>query len=346
MPLEDDCSTMLSNDRSLSCEPKRIVFYLDQEFNFIDFSLAVDVLRLANTAVGYRAYDWSLVSLDGSFVRATCGVDISVDCDLATERKKLFTSARPAMVIVSGVFPSECKPSSTLSAWLRECTLCNVLVAAVGSASFVLAHAGLLERKKCAIHWENLPSFAEKFTKTFPNHTIFQEDSGVWTCPGGMVVFHMMLQILAGELGGEVLSSVCDQVLVQRARLPGERQRIPLVTYAGVVNENVIAIVEHMELNLFEPLSLEDLASRVRLSRRQVERLFRRHIGCSPVRYYRELRLERAKLLLAQTQIPIVEIAISCGFASASHFSKCYRDEYGLSPVQARRSEYAQAVGG
>ena len=84
-------------------------------------------------------------------------------------------------------------------------------------------------------------------------------------------------------------------------------------------------------------MSLDELSRHVELSRRQLERLFQKHVHCVPTRYYLELRLARARQLLLQTTRPIVDIAFACGFVSAPHFSKCYRDHYGIPPREERR---------
>lgn len=91
-----------------------------------------------------------------------------------------------------------------------------------------------------------------------------------------------------------------------------------------------------MEANLEEPFCIDELAGLVQLSRRQLERLFQRHIQCSPSRYYLHLRLSRARQLLIQTTLSIIEISIACGFVSTPHFSKCYRDYFGIPPREER----------
>jgi transcriptional regulator GlxA family with amidase domain len=97
-----------------------------------------------------------------------------------------------------------------------------------------------------------------------------------------------------------------------------------------------LTIIEMMEANLSEPQALINVAHTIGLSRRQVERLFRQEMGRSPARYYLEIRLDRARHLLLQSSMPVVEVAVACGFVSASHFSKCYRELYGRSPQQER----------
>ncbi|UCI31867.1 GlxA family transcriptional regulator [Mesorhizobium sp. B4-1-4] len=313
------------------------VFYLTEDFPLIAFSSAIEVLRLANTVLGYGAYEWRLASRGGTSVRSSSGVPVSVVSDLASERRNIISSERPKMVILCAGRTLEGSSDRALQAWLRECRLRRVAVGALGSGSYMLATAGLLEKRRCAIHWEKLPGFSERFSTTSPSHTIFQEDGDIWTCPGGMAALHMMLQIVGADFGKDIVTRVCDHALVDRVRESTERQRVPLASRPGKVNETIITLVEQMEMNLAEPLQIDDLALQVRLSRRQVERLFRSHLGCSPVRYYLKLRLERAKLLITQSTIPIIDIAMSCGFVSASHFSKCYRDANGMSPQQARR---------
>lgn len=334
--------SVILGEAKANVRPASYVFYLDDDFQLIAFSSAIDVLRLANEALGYSAYEWRVASRDGSSVRSSSGVEVSVGSDLASERKKITYSERPKMVVVCAGRTLEGSSDRPLEAWLRECRLRRIAVGALGSGSYVLASAGLLETKRCAIHWEKLPGFSERFSTTSPSHTIFQEDDDIWTCPGGMAALHMMLQIIGADFGEEIVSRICQLTLVERAREPMERQRVPLARGLGRVNKTVVTLVEQMELNLAEPLLIDDLAQQVRLSRRQVERLFTNYLGCSPVRYYLKLRLERAKLLVTQSNIPIIDIAMSCGFVSASHFSKCYRDANGVSPQQARRNHVSR----
>ncbi|ELQ05988.1 DJ-1/PfpI family protein/transcriptional regulator, AraC family, partial [Pseudomonas fluorescens BRIP34879] len=95
-------------------------------------------------------------------------------------------------------------------------------------------------------------------------------------------------------------------------------------------------VVALMEANLEEPIELDDLAAYVNVSRRQLERMFQRYLFCTPSRYYLKLRLTRARQLLMQTSLSIVELGVICGFVSTPHFSKCYRDFFGIAPSDER----------
>ena len=145
-----------------------------------------------------------------------------------------------------------------------------------------------------------------------------------------------MLKLIGEDFDESLINRVCEQLLTDRVRSPSDRQRLPLRARLGVQNSKVLTIIELMEANLAEPLSLVQIAENVGLSRRQIERLFRQEMGRSPARYYLEIRLDRARHLLIQSSLPVVEVAVACGFVSASHFSKCYRELYARSPQQER----------
>ncbi|MER9793623.1 GlxA family transcriptional regulator [Mesorhizobium sp. M0213] len=307
------------------------------------FTSAIEALRLANRVLGYKAFHWRLVSDGGGTVRASCGLSMPTDSYLALERKCLFGTDRPSMAIICADDNVEEYSNKSLEAWLRECKHRGIDVGALGTGTYVLAKAGLLANKRCTIHWEKLPGFAERFIGTVPNTSIYEIDGGIWTCAGGSASFDMMLHLIERDFGEQTAAGICELALLERVRAPGERQRLPLSRRCGILNETVIKAAQLMELHLTELLSMDDLAASVDLSRRQIERLFRRELDCSPVCYYRQLRLERAKLLLTQSTMPIVDIAVACGFISASHFSKCYRETNGTSPQEARKTRLRPA---
>ena len=315
---------------------RSFVFFLVPDFTMIAFATALDPLRSANRMLGYDAYQWRLASLDGRPVKASNGVECAVNTSLEEERRKMGGSDRPDMVIVCSGLNVESYNNRTAFAWLREEYNRGVAVGGLCTGAHVLAAAGLLSNKRCAIHWENLPGFAEAFPKANVFADLFEVDQNVYTCAGGTAALDMMLKLIGEDYDDSLVNRVCEQVLTDRVRSPTDRQRLPLRARLGVQNAKVLSIIELMEANLSEPLSLIEVAGHVGLSRRQIERLFRTEMGRSPARYYLEIRLDRARHLLVQSSMPVVEVAVACGFVSASHFSKCYRELYSRSPQQER----------
>ena len=106
--------------------------------------------------------------------------------------------------------------------------------------------------------------------------------------------------------------------------------------FLGIKSPKLLEAIVRMEDNLEAPLPLTEIASGIALSPRQLERLFRRHLGSTPKRYYRDLRLQRSRLLLRQTALSIVDVLLACGFTSHSHFTRCYRERFGRTPKVER----------
>jgi transcriptional regulator GlxA family with amidase domain len=155
----------------------------------------------------------------------------------------------------------------------------------------------------------------------------------------------MMLKLIEKRHGNSIVTHISEQFMCERVRSSNDRQRVPLHLTLGSNQPKLTEAVTLMEANIEEPISLDELSSYVGISRRQLERLFQKHLNCVPTRYYLNLRLNRARLLLLQTSKSIVDIALACGFISAPHFSKCYRDLFGIPPRDERRKLQARANG-
>lgn len=315
---------------------RTLVFFLIPEFTLLPFAAAVETLRIANRMLGYQAYDWRLASADGQKVHSSSGIGLEVDSSLADERRNLGGELRPNMVLICSGINVESFSNKSVFAFLRETYNRGVAVGSLCTGAHVLAQAGLLNGKRCAIHWENLPGFSEAFPQAEVYADLYEVDGNLYTCAGGTASLDMMLNLIGQDFGETLVNRVCEQQLTDRVRNPHDRQRLPLRARLGVQNNKVLQIIELMESNLSEPLSLIDIADSAGLSRRQIERLFAQEMGRSPARYYLEIRLDRARHLLVQSSMPIVEVAVACGFVSASHFSKCYREVYNRSPQQER----------
>jgi transcriptional regulator GlxA family with amidase domain len=150
----------------------------------------------------------------------------------------------------------------------------------------------------------------------------------------------MMIHAISRDFSDKLAIGVAEQMLHSFVRQPHDAQRMSIQHRTGISNAKLLAVIAYMEAYLESPVSLAELASSVQLSVRQLERLFRKHLGTKPTRYYLELRLRRAQLLLRQTTMPIVQVAVASGFASASHFARCYREMFNRAP-RAERSQRA-----
>ena len=311
-----------------------ILFLLIPDFSMIAFTSAIEPLRIANRLSGRRLYEWRLLSRDGAPVSASNGIAIQVGGAVA-DTEPPGSGVLPAVVLCGGL-GSEHYQNRDVLAWLRRWDRRGAQLGALCTGAHVLARAGLLDRHRCTIHWENLPGFIEAFPEIPVTSDLYEIDRNRFTCSGGTAALDLMLHRIALAHGDELATKVSEQCIVDRIRGPHDRQRMPLRVRLGVHHPKLIRAVEIMEGNIEEPLSQESLAERIRLSRRQLERLLRRHLGRKPAQFYLETRLERARHLLFQTDMPIMSVACATGFVSASHFTTCYRQMFGKTPRAER----------
>lgn len=316
----------------------RFTFYLLDGFALHAFSASIEALRLANDVAGHAAYTWHVVTADGRPVLSSCGMRVAADASLMEERGRLHQPGQTRLAVICGG-RSVPQADRALEGWIRLCRRSQVPIAGLAGGLYCLARAGLLDGHRCAVHWEHFPDFSERFFAARPRQTAFEIDHDLYTCAGGNAPFDMFLRIIERDLGIDVANRICEIALCERMREAGERQRLPLQARLGIDNALLIRIIEQMEANLSEPLKLADMSPVSGLSRRQIERLFRREMGRSPARYYLDIRLERAHLLLITSSLPVIEIAMACGFSTASHFSRTYRERYGCTPQQTRMAK-------
>ncbi|WP_424943044.1 GlxA family transcriptional regulator [Aliiroseovarius crassostreae] len=312
--------------------PRRFVFVLVNDFTLLSFAGAVDALRIANRASGQKLYEWTLMSEGGRDVTCSAGATFSVDSDLEDLRRD------DIVMICSGV-QVQSNSSPKLLSWLRREARRGVQIAGLCTASHIMAKAGLLSEKRATIHWENHDSFAEEFDDVDLTKRIFVIDGARMTAAGGTASMDLMLKLIAQQQGEEVANVVADQQIYTSIRTDRDSQRLSVPTRIGVRHPKLSEVIQRMESNIEEPISPSILASDVGMSTRQLERLFRRYLNRSPKRYYMELRLQKARNLLMQTDMSVINVALACGFSSPSHFSKCYRSHYDTTPYRERGSQ-------
>ncbi|HEX6144214.1 MAG TPA: GlxA family transcriptional regulator [Geminicoccaceae bacterium] len=300
----------------------------------ISFSSALEPLRLANRGARDDLYSWQIVSKQGGPVRASNGCQVFTDQCLADVELRPGADL-PTIVLCTGIGAEQIRDRE-LFAWLRRADRAGAMIGALCTGAFVLARAGLLDGHRCTVHWECFPGFVEEFPDINVFADLFEIDRSRFTCSGGTAALDMMLKLIGETYGDELATKVSEQCLLDRIRQPHDLQRMPYRVRLGIHHSKLLSAIEMMEANVEEPLDQEMLAGYVGLSRRQLERLFRKHLGRTPAQYYLELRLERARNLLYQTTMPIMNVAFACGFVSASHFSTCYRQMYGKTPREER----------
>ncbi|MFT5364745.1 MAG: transcriptional regulator GlxA family with amidase domain [Sulfitobacter sp.] len=313
-------------------KPKRFVFVLLDQFSMLSFSCAVEALRIANRMSGKTLYEWTLAGEGGEIAYCSAGTGFKLDIDLEDLE-------REDIALVCGGIDVQSSTTKKLLNWLRREARRGVTMGGLCTAGYALARAGLLDGKRATIHWENQDSFAEEFDEVELTKSVFVVDGNRITTAGGTASIDLMLKLIAEDHGEDLANTVADQLIYSSIRTDQDTQRLSIPTRIGVRHPKLSQVIQMMENHIEEPISPSILARDVGMSTRQLERLFRRYLNRSPKRYYMELRLQKARNLLMQTDMSVINVALACGFASPSHFSKCYRAHYDTTPYRERGSQ-------
>ncbi len=309
--------------------PQTLGFLLLDNFTLISLASAIEPLRMANQLAGRELYRWYTLTADGGPVRASDGLQITPDASITVPL------ALDTVIVCGGVGPQRSVQREHV-AWLQSQARHSCRLGAVCTGSWALARAGLLDGFETSVHWECLAAMQEAFPRVALSTRLFSIDRDRATASGGTAPMDMVLTLIGRDHGRELAAGISEMFIYDRVRNEQDQQRVPLKHVLGTTQPRLLEIVALMEANLEEPISLDELAGYVNVSRRQLERLFQKNLHCSPSRYYLKLRLTRARQLLKQTPLSIIEVASACGFVSTPHFSKCYREYFGIPPRDER----------
>lgn len=312
-----------------------IGFLLLPRFTVIALSSAIEPLRIANRYAAIK-YVWRLISIDGRAVPDGNGLPIQPDCSIAD-------AGSLGTLLVCADHDPEKLATRRLVAWLRSLDHAGTTLGGVDTGAFTLARAGLLKGRRVTVHWEVIDVFRERYPGIEVTQSLFEADGDRLTCAGGVAVIDMMLHAVAADHGQAIADRVAEHCLHDHMRNASELQRMTVTQGVHYRNPKLLAAIRHLEARLDSAVPMDEIARAARLSSRQLARLFHTHLGESPARYILRLRLERGRQLLRRTAMPVVEVAIACGFVSQAHFSRRYQRMFGCAPRDERR---AAAPGG
>ncbi|QFT95461.1 HTH-type transcriptional regulator CdhR (plasmid) [Roseovarius sp. THAF9] len=306
-------------------QTESFTFVLLPEFSMNAFSSAVEPLRLANQLTGKEIFHWRCVSEDGQPVECSNGVTVGVNGTMED------ISATDAVLVCSGVNPEK-NASRKVADHIRRLWRQGQTVGGICTGAYTLAQAGILQGSAFTLHWENLLAFQERYPQLEASDQIYTFDRRIWTCAGGSAPTDMMICHIRRCYGSLLAGTISSMCLHDVARHRQQRQKSSLAATFNVKSRKLIEIAEFMETHLDELGSLDDVAYRFGISRRQMERLFRKYMATTPKKFVILSRLYRARSLMSDTNISVTDAAAACGFSSASHFSRRFRDIFGVSP--------------
>ncbi len=314
---------------SSSGSPTLVDFVLVPRFNMMALTATIEPMRIANYLAPERLYEWHYLSAEGGGVEASNGMAL----DTIPVAKRVVSAS---VIFACGSWGCEHYESPVLFNWLRRQGRKGVILGALEQGVYLLARAGLMSGRRATTHWSCIAGFAEQFPKISVSEQLFTEDGNLITCAGGTAGVDLMLHLIARQHGDQLASEVADQAVHYPIRQADTLQRHTLGGATEDVHPDVKAAIDLIEANIEEPLSVPEIAAELGISQRQLERVFRRHMGCSTVQFARLIRLQYARVLLTSTRMSIREVSAASGFNSMSYFSQSFVQCFGKRPSEYR----------
>ena len=309
----------------------RICFLLLPNFSLLSVSSAMDPIRMANKVLGFQKFKVDVCSLDGSDICSSSDHPFPVDGKLDDLQGAEF------LLVCSSDHVEQLVISPSLAGKLRSLVSRGTTLGALCTGAYVLARLGFLEGYSCTIHWEYASMFRENFPFIDLKQDVFVVDRNRLTCAGGTAALDLVLLILGQSCSSDTVKAVADMAIHHDQRWGDTDQRVAIGRRLGISQPAVLRAISLMEDNIETPLTCPDIAEKVGIGVRQLQRLFNSILGTSPVTYYVNVRLNVARDLVSKTSMPMSKISYACGFASPANFAKQYRNRFSTSPQQERQ---------
>lgn len=300
------------------------VFLLEEEFAMLAFTSAVEVLRQANTITGRALYPYSFCTLDGAPVAASNGAALMPN-------RAIDTLGRAETIVLCSGGAVLSQPYAALSAFLRKARRHGHAIWGISSGVVRLAQAGLLDGQQVSAHWADTPHLEERFPGIEVTGSLFTIGDRIATCAGGSSAADLMLTHIERTGPDGLVADISARLVMDRIRDGGAVQQLPSKIRYRSTDAKVQVAISLMEAFLADPLPITEIARKVAVSQRQLERLFDAEFGKAPSKIYTDLRLERARYDVMVTTRPIIDIAMDFGF-TPGNFTKLYKAVFGVTP--------------
>lgn len=306
-----------------------VTLLLVEGFSMMSVASAIEPLRSLNRLVDREAWRWRLASLDGGVLAASNGIPIP------TEAAETALPGSHYFFVCGGLRIQSVDERRYLSI-LRKAARSGVRVGSLSTGTYLLARAGLLDGYRSTIHWENRPAFQEEFPDLVCTDKLYEIDRDRMTCSGGTAAMDLMLHLITERHGADLARRVANQFHHDRIRDERDNQSGGRLERMSSLPPAVRNALKLMQRHVEDTISIAEIAEKIGMSPRQLERLFLRYLQTSPARYYLSLRIDRARELLLYSDRPVLEVAIAAGFTSTSHFAHWFKKLQGVRPSQLR----------
>ncbi len=311
-------------------KPFNIGFLLIEEFALMSFSAVVEPLRAANLIGKSSLYEIDYYCLGDNDVTSSNGATVR-----ATQ-KFSETKHLDLLLVVAG-YDATTFQNDKVFKFLQSLHRQSIPLGGVSGGPAILQFAGVMKNRRMTVHWEFRSALIEIVPDALVERSIYVIDRDRLTCAGGIAALDMMNALITEHHGYSFAQKVSDWFLHTEIRPSAGPQRAGLSERYPTATQNMLLAIEAMNNHIADPLDLQQLSRICDVTARQMNRLFSEKLNTSTMDFYKNMRLERAKKMLEQSSIKIIDIAQATGYVSAAHFSSAFNKKFGISPSALRK---------
>ena len=292
----------------------------------------IEPLRAANEIVDKKAFNWQLISEIPGKVSSSALVEF----DAAVTLRDI--GSLDMLVLLSS--PTATFADSATPGLLRNLSRHGTVIGAVSGGVFPLKRAEISGQQKLAVHWCYRSAFEAEFSSNSSSDQVIELGDRFQTAAGAAAAFDLALHLIQEKLGVPTATEVACWFQHPLVRLDGNTQTVPMLAAKEQGNRFPTFVLEAIKLfsqNLRDPLSISRVAKQLDISERHMERAFKKSTGISPSHYYRKLRIDAARQIVLYTNDKIADVASSVGYLSVQTFTRYYKKQFGLTPLEDRQ---------
>jgi transcriptional regulator GlxA family with amidase domain len=314
--------------------PLRVGFILSDKFTLAAFGGLIDALRLAADDGGQSRQihaSWQIMTRGVPERVASCGLKVAGSSDY------LDPSQFDYIAVCGGNNYLDDRPDPQLDRYLGMAMKAGVRLLGICTGSFEIARAGLADGRTVCVHWNVRDAFERQFPHVLTSvDRLFIDEGDLITCAGSTAAIDLGLYLVSRHCGRDRAQQAVRHMMLTGIREPNLPQAYFRQELEGVSDPRVLKAVHFMEQQIDHPPQIPAVARYAGASARQLERAFKSELGTTPVKYHRLMRLRYGRWMIDNKMDSITQIALDCGFSDAAHFSREFRQEYGMPPSRYR----------
>jgi transcriptional regulator GlxA family with amidase domain len=316
--------------------PLRVGIIPTPDFTLMSFSCLVEYLRLAADESDFsrQVYcTWSLLSTDDKPLISSSGFAMLPTADMSNLDQYDF------LVFHGGTMHSAKPIPQYIYDAIQQAVDKKIPIVGLCTGQFLLAEMGLLDGRKCAVHFSLEPLLRKHFPRVLPiSDRPVVEDGPYITCPGGLASLNLATRLVAKTCGVSRVEKVLHYLMADKKSIfDGNSGLDQAFIGEHCQDRRVVNAIGIMRQRMYERCDIAEIADQVGTTKRELTRLFNRYLRVPPAEYWRNIRLSSAHWMVNNTDRSITQIAYECGFTDSSHLIRWFQKRYKMTPTALRQ---------